>query len=213
MKISPKLPGNLRALFGILQVGSVAASLAWILMLASFAWIPNLSNDKPRLLVSVGHVSLQSPPDAIGLKSDTAKPGSLGLVDLQGALQVDLCSEDPALVSALRWTALPSIAVLAAFGWLFFGSLKKLCASIERGNVFSEDNLRLVRGIGWILIGSGVVGVAVGFLASQVMSAYLAHHVVLTGLKTAASAPGGSGAPHFISSAGQVPFAGLEGSC
>jgi len=214
MKIFTNLPGNLRALFGVLKVLTVASTIVWILMLAFFAWIPNLSNgknDKPHLLFSLGDVSLRSGAGAIGLKSDTAKPDSLRLVDLKGTLQVDLCSEDPALVSALRWAALPSIIVLGAFGWLFFGALKELCANVEQGNVFSEENIRLVRSIAWIVIGSSLVGMAVGFEACQVMGAYLTQHVTVTDLKTGLALPGGTSAAHFVLGDGKLPFTGLGG--
>ena len=208
MKKITSLPGNLRVLFGILRILTVASAIVWILILAFFAWIPNRSNDKPKLLISVGDVSLQSDPGAIGLKADTAKPDALGLVDLRGSLQMDLCSEDRTLVSALRWSTLPSIAVLVAFGWLFFGSLRELCANIERRNVFSEENLRLVRGIGWIMIGNSLVGMAVGFWSQHVMNAYLSQHVVLTGIKTGLALPGGAGTTQFIIGSGQLPFTG-----
>jgi hypothetical protein len=214
MKKITSLPGNLRALFGILRFLTVVSALVWILILAFFAWIPNLANgknDKPKLLLTMGEVSLRSEPGAIVLNSNTAKPGSLSLVDLKGMLQLDLCTEDPALASALRWSTLPSIVVLAVFGWLFFGALKALCASIEQGSVFSEENLRLVRGIGWIIIGSSVVGLAVGFGACQVMGGYLAEHVTVAGIKTGLAFPGGAGAVRFVLDGGQIPFTGVGG--
>lgn len=184
MKIFTNLPGNLRALFGFLRFLTIMMAVFWLLTLTFNTWIQNRFMDEPKLIVTMGEISLPATvSDAVGLSSDTAKPGSLGLVGLRGRLQMDLCSKDAALVSALRWTMIPSMVAVIGFSWLLFGSLRNLCANIERGDVFSEKNLRLVRGIGLTLIAFSLIGVGLEIWGSHVLSDYFSRHVTLTGLQ------------------------------
>jgi hypothetical protein len=197
MKIFTNLPGNLRALFGFLRLMTIVMAAIWFLTLTFSTWIQNRYVDEPKLIVHVGEVSLPTEPNSVGLQSNSAKPGALGLGSVRGTLYMDLCSKDAELVSALRWTMIPTMAVCVAFFLVLFGSLRSVCANIERGEVFSENNLRLVRRVGGILIAYGLAGFVLQFWASRVMGGYLNQHVVLTGLKTRLPIPGGAGLFHF----------------
>ena len=204
MKILTNLPGNLRALFGFLRFLTILMVAFWLLMLTFNTWIQKRFVDEPKLMVTMGEVSLATAPGAVGLNSDSAKPGSLDLQSLRGTVQVDLCSKDTALVSALRWTMIPSMVVAIAFALFLFGSLRNVCANIERGEVFSDNNLRLVRGIGLTLIVYSLVGAGLEIWASHVMGGYLNQHVVLSGLQV----PSGSGAMRFNLSPGVISYPG-----
>lgn len=211
MKIFTNLPGNLRALFTLLRFMTIALAACWLLMLTFNVWIQKHYVDAPRVTFTFGEGWLQTEPSAVGLRSDTARPGSLGLADLRGMLRVDLSSNDAALVSAFYWSVIPVLTVATAFLWFLFGSLRGMCANIEHGEVFSERNLRLVRRIGWIFIGNSLAGFAVAFWAARVMGGYLSHHVTLTGIKTGLQFPGGAGAVGFTMSSGTIPYSGLDG--
>jgi hypothetical protein len=100
------------------------------------------------------------------------------LGSLRGTLQMDLISQDPGLVSTLRWTIYPTIAVFAAFAWVILGSLRNICARIEGGEVFSAENLGLLRRIGFALLAYGAASLATGFWASYLMNGYLSHVAV-----------------------------------
>ncbi len=208
MKLFTNLPGNLRVLFGFLRILTVIMATFWLLTLTFNTWLQNRFVDEPKLMVTVGEISLPAAPGAVGLSADRAKPGSLNLPALRGTLQMDLCSKDAALVSALRWTMIPSMVVIVAFSWILFSSLRNVCANIERGEVFSDTNLRLVRGIGVTLIVYSLVGTGLEIWASQVMGGYLSQHVVLTGLQTSLQVAGGSGPLHFNFSPGLLSAQG-----
>jgi hypothetical protein len=205
MKIFPNLAGSLRFYFGLTRALIIVFAAFWLVTLTFGPSIRKFFGAGPGLMVAVGEASLQTAPNAVGLSADSASPGSLLLGSLRGSLQIDLLTKDDALLSALRWTVFPSIAVLVAFSWLLFGSLRTLCANIERREVFSENNLRLVRNIGWILIGYNLTGFAVQLLASYVMGGYLSQHVALTGLQTGLQFPGGLGAVRLSFPGGQFP--------
>ena len=183
MKMFTNLPGNLRAVFGLLRFMTIALAAFWLLMLTFNVWVQRHYMDSPKAAFTFGEAWLQAAPGTVGLSSDTAKPGSLGVVGLRGILRVDLCSNDGALVSAIYWSIIPVLAVATGFLWALFGSLRSMCANIERGEVFSERNLLLVRRVGWIFIANSVAGFAAALWAAHEMGGYLSHHVALTGIR------------------------------
>jgi hypothetical protein len=192
------LPGNLRALFGFLRVMTVIVAAFWILVLSYNTWIQDRSGHEARLLCSVGEISLPAAPGSVGLSSDTATPASLKLHSLRGSLQVDLCSNDPELVSALRRSVIPTMTVSILFAYVLFTSLRNLCANLERGDVFNLENLRLVRRIGISLVAYSLIGAGLEIWASHVLGGYFGQHVVLTGLKTSVPFPTGASALQFF---------------
>lgn len=211
MKIFTNLPGNLRALFSFLRFITVVVAAFWLLMFTFNVWIQRHYTDNPRVTFAFGEGYLLTEPNAVALSSEGAKPGSLGLVNLRGGLQVDLCNSGAALESAILWSVIPVLAVATVFLWSLFDSLRSMCANIERGEVFSERNLLLVRRIGWIFIGNSLVGFASALWAAHLLGGYLSRHVALTGLKTGLQFPGGLGALSFTMPSGTIPFAGLGG--
>ncbi len=213
MKTFPKLPGMLRFYFGLARFLSMVLAAFWLLTLTLTPWIQNLFMDEPKLMVTVGEVMLRVDPPAVGLDSNSAKPGSLGLSSLKGTLKMDLISKDADLVSTLRWTIFPSIAVLISFAWVFFGSLRNMCANIEQGEVFSDKNLRLVRGIGIALIAYSLASLVVGIWASHVMNGYLNQHVTMKGLSAALSMRPGTGALSFLMPSGMLVEVSLVAGC
>jgi hypothetical protein len=202
MKLFTNLPGNLRALFGLLRYLTLLLGVFWLLTLTFHTWIQKRFVDEPKLIVTVGEITLPKAAEAIELTAKDAKPGSMALQNLRGTLQMDLCSNDAAMVSALRWTMIPSMAVVIAFSWTLFSSLRHVCGNIECGEVFSDRNLRLVRSIGIILIAYSLAGGGLELWASYVMGGYFSQHVVLTGLKTSLQFPDGAGALQFNLSPG-----------
>lgn len=187
MKLFTNLPGSLRALFGALRLVVVLLAAFWFFTLTFNAWIQKRFVDEPKLIVTVGEVTATESAQPPTLVSTTAGPGALILGDLNSPLQADLLTGDAALISAVRWTILPAMTAFVVFSWWLFGSLRAVCANIERGQVFTETNLRLVRGIGGLLIAYSVVTLVLGVWGAHVMNDYLAHHVTATGF---ASSPG-----------------------
>ena len=218
MKIFPNLAGGLRFYFGLARALALVFAAFWFLVLTFSPLLKQLFGDDPKLMVSVGEALLQTKANAksmitvgearlqteqnvVKLASDTAKPGSLAVASLRGSFQADLLSNDAALVAALRWTIYPCIAVFVAFTWMLFGSLRDVCANIDRGEAFSEQNLRVVKRVGLILIASSLAGFAVQLWASHAMGSYLTQHVVFSGIND-------GGTVHFSLPGGLFPFEG-----
>lgn len=201
MKILSNLPGTLRVLFGFLRILTLILAVFWLLTISFNSWIQNRMGRDARLMASVGEILLPVPQGSISLNSSTATPGTLKLELLRGSLLVDLCSSDTALVSALRLSAIPMMAALIVFCFVSFTALRRLCANLERGDVFSEENLRLVRGLGLCLIVYSLVAAGLQMWASHILSGYFSEHVVMDGFKTGLSFTGGSSPSRFF----QIP--------
>ena len=202
MKLLPNLPGSLRFYFGLARNLCVLLAAFWLLVLTFAPWIQRQFVDEPKLMVTVGEVMLRGAPDTIAVDSNSAPSGSLALSTTRGTLQVDLISNDADLVSTLRWTVFPSVAVFIAFAWVVFGSLRNVCANIEKGELFSDTNLSLVRRIGLALIVYGVASILVGLWAAHVMNGYLDAHVSLSGFPSTINSPQGPGALRFLMPSG-----------
>ncbi len=181
MKPKPNLAGSLRFYFGLARALCMVLAAFWLLTLALTPWIQKLFIDDPKLMVTIGEVAIRADSSAVTLDAAPAKSGSVMLGALRGTLQMDVISKDAALVSALRWTIFPSIGVFIAFAWSVFGALRNVCARVEHGEVFTDENLRLVRRIGLALLAYAGASLLAGFWATHVMNGYL-NHVALAGL-------------------------------
>jgi hypothetical protein len=214
MKIYPNLAGGLRFYFGLARALIIVFAAFWLSTLTFGPAIRKFFGPGSGLMVTVGEASIPPSATLVGLNSDCAKAGSLALAGLRGSLQVDLLSDDAALVSTLRWTIIPFIAVLVAFTWQLFGSLRAVCTNIGKREAFSEENLRLVRNIGWMLIGYSLAVFAVQLLATYTMGGYLAQHVTMIDLKTGLPLPAGAGPVRLSFPGGQFPGEfGLVAGC
>ena len=191
MKLFTNLPRTLRVVFGSLQFLTALAGVGWVLILTFHTWVPAKLTDRPKLMISMGHIALPAETaTAIGLRSDSAGAGALDLKSLRGTLQVDFLSRDAALGSAVRWTMFPVIAASTAFAWVLFGALRKICGNIGGGESFSEANLRAVRLIGVTLIVYSLVAVGLQAWASHLLGSYFHQHVVVSGFSSLVPFPG-----------------------
>lgn len=201
MKIYPNLAGSLRFYFGLARALALVFAAFWFLILTFSPSFRNFFGNESKLMVSVGEARLQTDSGAVSLASDTAKAGSLAVVNLRGSLQADLLSQDAALVSALRWTIYPCIVVFAVFTWCLFSSLRDMCGNIDRGEAFSEKNLGVVKRIGLIFISSSLAGLGAQLWAAHSMGGYLTQHVIFSGIKN-------GGPVQFMLPGGMFPFEG-----
>jgi hypothetical protein len=215
MKRFTNLPGNLRAFFGCLRLLIILFGTGWLINFVLGSWlIGDVFKSSSPMMITAGEVGLTAAPDTVRLDSDVARPGSLVMDNLRSRLQVDLRSNDGALVSATRQAMIPAMAVLVIFSYLLVTSLRNLCANLEIGEVFSDENARLVRRVGLILIWYSVAGFVVGIWASAMINLYFNNHVTVTGLSTIAPKLGIGRALQFSLSTQYFPnFSGLIAGC
>jgi len=187
MKSFPNLAGSLRFYFGIARILVLSLGIFWLFALTVGPAVMKSRPGDTKLMVALGEISLRPKTGTVTLEAASAQPGALVLTGLRGPFQADLLSSDPALVSALRWTLFPAVVVLVTFTWLLCSALRKVCANIERREIFTDTNLRLVRRVGIILIVYAVATFLVQLLAARVMGGYLTDHVTLNGLDAVTS--------------------------
>lgn len=176
MKIVTNLPGNLRALFAFLRIVIVILGFCWLLN-----WIFSFSpfNYFSHFSLTAGEVALQVDQDSIALKSGTAKPSALAMSSMRGILKAQMGDGDEGLVAALHKTVMPAMFVIVVFSYMLVTSLRNLCRNIEAGEIFTKDNLRLIRGIGFNLVSYSLANMVIGFWSSAVMGSYLGEHAML----------------------------------
>lgn len=176
MKISYNLPGNLRLLFGTLRGLTALAGGLWCLSVVLTLGFN--STRGPQFVL--GEVAFQTDPKALQFKSASMKPDTLVLQSLHGTLKGRL-GEATAFRTAFLKAAVPYVAVWVVTGYLLFAALRNLCANLEVGEVFNEENLRLIRRIGLTLVISSLLNAALKLWGAAIMGAFLKEEVTVAG--------------------------------
>ncbi len=179
MKLFTNLPGNLRALFGFLRILTLLTAFSWLTGAIFFSpllgrWLPERN-----FHITLGDVALKASPDSIRLKADTGNADSLSLHDLRGSLRANFSTRSESLQARLMMSIFPAALVVIITSYLLFTALRNLCAHLEAGQVFTEENLLLVRRVGLILVVSSLANAVLSVWASFLMSTYLHAQAVL----------------------------------
>jgi hypothetical protein len=139
-------------------------------------------------------------------------PGAL-VLQLNGGTQVSITElqanisgrGDDGLIRIFKQYGLPVALVYALFFAWLFDCLRRLFRNVRRGNSFTPQTIRLVRVIGFSLIGFSLVSAGVEGLLSMALIDYLRAHISAPGLTWVMQAPahGGQvtfepGAPVFL---------------
>ncbi len=135
-----------------------------------------------RFTVSIDDIYLRADTQALGLdfKTSESTTGRVRLDSLQGNLSLDLFSNDRAMAAAAWLGFIPRITILFGLGWYLLGLLRDLCANFASGEVLSENNLKLIRRIGWTFVIVTFINIATKFWSNWVIGGYLKSHVLLT---------------------------------
>ena len=184
MKINFNLLRNLRQLF---ELGRVAALLFMPLIIVKefvqpweYQW---LNVPEPPSNHRLAEVALTFKPGVYQLTMTKGLAGDVALTDVHGTLEMNGTSANAELASLVRWDLVLRLAVRLAFSYLLCDLLCKLCANVERGEIFSEKNTRLVRNLGFTVIGAQVAGFAVGTWYAHLIRVFLEQKVVAEGVR------------------------------
>ena len=178
MKKILNLPSILRIFFGVAQLLLLICGVAWCsLLLVSLA-----PRTGPIMQLSFDDITLKTPASLISLKSPTSDKEDIRVTRLSTALALNLNSSDRELASAIRWTLLPKMILGLVVSWFFFGLLRNVCARVERGEVFSEANLRSIRNLGLMLVGWSLSDSALQLWSLHRLGGYLTDHAITTGI-------------------------------
>jgi len=184
MKIDYNLTRNLRKLFELARV----AVLLFVPLIAvkefvqpwEYRW---LNFPEPPSNHRMAEVALTFKPGVYQLTMAKGLAGDVALTNVRGTLEINGTSTNAELTSLVRWDLVLRIAVGLAFCYVLCDLLCKLCANVERGEIFSEKNTRLVRNLGITIIGAQAVGFAVGTWYAHLIRIFLEQKVVTEGVR------------------------------
>jgi hypothetical protein len=131
-----------------------------------------------------GTVHFTMPESLLRVKPDTdATAKKVTVSDLSGFISVRADGSMAAsLQSHRRWTETPQMLALLGLGFVVCRSLRRLCHNIERGQVFTDVNLKLVRTAGLAFVLGGLAASALEVWAvyqfAQLMATYVSFESV-----------------------------------
>ncbi len=181
MKRFTNLPANLRALFGFLRVITIAGGFFAVLsVIFDFTILPRLGADSS-VGMTMGEVALRADPVASELHTPGAKPGALMLKSVRATLVAKPGSQDAALRAVLLQSVVPYLLVMIVTAYVLCTALRKLCGNWETGDMFNEENLKLVRRIGLTLIVSSLIKAVLAIWNAAVVGVFLSTQVTIGG--------------------------------
>lgn len=173
MKRFFNLAHGLRVFFGAAQLLTILSGVVFLF---------SLTRADPFIPLTLTDVYVKIPSTSLVVKTPTSNPEDIRVTRLTTTLKLNPRSTDTKLVAAIRWTLLPACIVGFIFLWMYFGLLRKLCARVEQGEIFSEANIRSVRNLGLLIMAEGLISGFLQFWTNFWFSLYLTKNATLTGL-------------------------------
>jgi hypothetical protein len=182
MKTSINIAKCLRIFFGVTRTLTLLLVVLVVLVYTLMTGIHS-KEGRPNYFPTVPpKLNLRLNEGAIELQTETSDPADIEIGKLEGTLKFNSYGRDPQLLTRVRWTTMPLLVIVLGSWFLLLGFLRRLCANIETGEMFSDNNLRLVRNIGLLLVISELVGDAMLLLSHHLLGSYLAQHATITGI-------------------------------
>jgi hypothetical protein len=178
MKKFSSLAACLRVIFGVCQLLILITGTLWTSVFL-FSLPTGSATLKP---LPDYKISLKTPSNLISIKSPTSSPQDIRVRRLTGELEISVHNSDPQLAAAARWILLPRTLLIFVLPWMLFGLLRKICARVEQGEIFSEANFRSIRNLGLLLVGWSLADVALAFWANRWIGDYLVRSAAISGL-------------------------------
>lgn len=177
MSYSSRLISNVRALFGCGRVLFACLFFAFPLITLSLAG---------RIPQDLGVVYFKSPPVKVQGSDSFTRPARFQ--NLRGEISVPAITDQDR--SFIRRIGTIESIVICAFGFLTCHWLWQLCRNVERGDIFSTTNLKLVRRLGGLLIVETIVDQTLGSWKVGAVAAFVRDRVSFTGLEVVAPTSG-----------------------
>lgn len=186
MKISPLLTTELRSLFGVIR----GLMIFWLIALP----ILFIGNWHRPTHWTAGFGSMEFNPASVAMRaapSPNAKAAEgIRLRTLTSELVVADQAEGAKLMAATRIpvfvAGIARTLTLLAIAHLLW----RLCQAVERGEVFSPGNFRLVRWLGLALVARPIVGLATETWKNASIARYMEEHITFEGLRPIVTSSG-----------------------
>jgi hypothetical protein len=183
---TPLLVHSLRAIFGLLRwffaIGLVAAPISLISL-------PTLGHNIWHDVVEVQFVpsSADYAPER-----DGHHPAGIEIQRLTAKLDLtDADAAGPALVRTVRWTLFLTIFCSSLLSLIMCELLWRLCRNAEKQEFFTEENLKLVRSLGSVIVGLVLLVGAIRTWNSWWITRQIEQHLTFGSLKLPIRGPMG----------------------
>ncbi len=188
-----KLARVARRIFAVLEVLTVIATAVWCICL--FA-LPNLPADTE---FDLGRIGLKPETGKFELQYGNPKREPLTLKNLQGDLALKSPGGDDWLFKEIKACELQVILLNSAFFFVLCELLRRQFRNVERGETFSEPNVRLVHKIGVTLIVFAFLSGAAESWYHYQITTYLEPYVTVQGMQMVLVPPSSPSAITFRS--------------
>jgi len=182
MKKKLRLPSFLRAFFNVVYLITAVITVIWLLMLGIGGITAWKHGGAGYLALPTKDLALSVRGQPIRAGTNTTSERDLGVTRIVPELQVNVFAQDPELASAARWTILPRFTALLGAALFLMRLLRDLCARVEKGEVFSEETLRLVRNIGLLYVAFSLFDLLTRAWSMYLLGGYLARQATVTGI-------------------------------
>lgn len=176
MKHPNRLIHGLRVLFGALRILVLLGLICW-----PFSLMLALRNSHYEL--SFGRVKFSNDSVPIRVVQNSLNTEALAVKDLEGSLVVKNRPARSEMRPFSGWAHPTQALIGGIFFLLLFHLFWRLCRNAERGEIFTEGNLKLVRASGGLLIAYSLASFLVRMWIDYRIGHYVAEQVSIQGIK------------------------------
>jgi hypothetical protein len=130
------------------------------------------------------------------MQSDPAAGERITIRNLQGSVSLENLHGGGGLFSVFKSYGLPLILIHLGFFAVLFDLLRRLFRNVERGDSFTQRNIRLLHIIGVSILLFTFISAAVQWRYLQEITSYLNQHTMIEGMRMSFTPP----ANHVIAS-------------
>lgn len=176
MKSSNFLIRGLRAFFGAMR---------WVILICViFGFFICFMYPSRIFVPAFETVGLSSDSASIRVILNSSNTDALVLRNLEGTLVLMHPSTGSEILSLARWAHLLPRFLEAGFTLLLFHLLWRLCSNAEHGEIFSENNIKLVRTVGGLLIVYTLLFSLINAWSAYRIGRYVDEHVSIESIKS-----------------------------
>jgi hypothetical protein len=132
--------------------------------------------------VSFGPFLLSLDPSASSSILRNLNAQGVEINNLEGTITIKEPQKAAEVLASIKWPLVAGMLCMGVAGLLILELFRRMFRSAERDEVFTTANIRNVRGIGYLLIASGILKLITAAWLMNRMGAYVAQHVAAGGV-------------------------------
>ena len=184
MRKSHRLPTVLRVFFNVSYGLGLILTALLVVILALRTALPEREGRRGFGIPLIHDVPLSLTDQTKPLTAHLAASSDrdIKITRLTARVSIGTSSRDPELGPMALWAILTPAAVVWIGALLCCRLLRDLCALFERGEVFTDGTLRLVRNLGLLYVLTGVAEIISNLCFQHFLAGYFARSATLSGM-------------------------------